>query len=81
MGEAQLMATPTGWSRTGRAATLLLLLLPLCGGPAMASAQEQAEAVVYEPSEAVEVDRDIVYATYGERQLLLDLYRPATREA
>jgi acetyl esterase/lipase len=34
-------------------------------------------ARVYPPSASLRIDRDIVYATYGNRQLRLDLYRPA----
>ena len=38
-------------------------------------------AASYQPPDTVQVVRDIVYATYGNRDLLLDLYLPSERGA
>jgi acetyl esterase/lipase len=49
-----------------RPTLILLLLLLLC-----------APAVAEDPRQVARVERDLVYATVGEKQLRLDLHRPA----
>ena len=51
--------------------TIFLLLL------AVALPAQQREEPPFELPAAVEVERDLVYARYGDRELKLDLYRPA----
>ncbi len=65
------------------AALILFLVLTVQGfaqqrGGARGSGDTAAP---YQPPATVEVVRDIVYASYGNRDLLLDLYLPAERGA
>ena len=41
---------------------------------------QDPEPIPRDISDKVIVDRDLLYASYGDRKLLLDLYRPAKRD-
>ena len=63
-----------------RAATIVALTLVV---PAIAQQERNGagQRVLYEPSDGVTVVRDIRYAHYGSRELLLDLYLPAEQRS
>jgi acetyl esterase/lipase len=67
----------------GRTAWLILFLLTLntavlfaAGGQAVQNQPPERDFIQYRPSARVRVIADLVYAKYGERKLLLDLYQP-----
>ena len=70
---------------TLRAVAVGAIAAMVLAGLPPAEAQQRGAAnpdrVRYQPADDVRVERDIVYASYGDRDLQLDLYLPAERGA